>query len=110
MDVLRRTWNRVLAVVRRDDWDRDFDEEAQAHIALAIDDYLRQGVPPAEAARLARARFGSVAASRDAHRDARGLPSIEALVFDVRLALRGLRRDWTYTPWRPLPCWRSPWR
>ena len=30
------------------------------------------------------------------HRDARGIPWVEALAFDVRLALRGLRRDWTY--------------
>jgi predicted permease len=30
------------------------------------------------------------------HRNARGLPWVEPLAFDVRLAHRGLRRDWTY--------------
>jgi hypothetical protein len=34
--------------------------------------------------------------ANDAPRDARGLPWLEAVAFDARLALRGLRRDWTY--------------
>jgi len=67
VDALREIWTRVLAIVRRDAIDRDFGDEAQAHIDLAVDDCIRQGVP-----------------------------RVEAIAFDLRLALRGLRRDWTY--------------
>jgi len=34
---------------------------------------------------------------KDAHRDARGLPWLEGLFFDLRFALRGLRRDWAFS-------------
>jgi hypothetical protein len=58
---------------------------------------MQQGVSSEEAQRLARLRFGSLAASRDVHRDSRSLPSVEEFLFDVRLSLRGLRRDWGFT-------------
>lgn len=96
MSTLRAACARLRALLRRDTLDREFDEEAESHIALAVDDYVQRGVPRPDAERLARARFGSVAASKDAHRDARGLPWLEGLFFDLRLSLRGLRRDWTF--------------
>ncbi|MCC7327798.1 MAG: ABC transporter permease [Burkholderiales bacterium] len=97
MSALRAAWARLTALFRRDALDRDFDEEAQAHIALAVDDYLASGISRTEAERLARLRFGSVAASKDAHRDARGLPWLEGWLLDLRLSVRGLLRDWTFT-------------
>ncbi len=96
MSAIRRAWSRLLSVFMPHRLDQDFDEEAQSHMALAVDDYVQRGMPLAEAQRLARLRFGSVAASKDAHRDARGLPWLEGLFFDFRLSLRGLRRDWTF--------------
>jgi predicted permease len=89
-------WSRIRALGQRNALDRDFEEEAAAHLELAADEYVRRGLPPAEARRRARLDFGSPAAARDAHRDARGLPWLEAFALDARLALRGLRRDWTY--------------
>ena len=97
MGTLRRAWARLLSMLRSADLDREFDEEAESHIALAVDDYVQRGVPVADAQRLARLKFGSVAASRDAHRDSRGLPWLEGAVVDVKLALRGLRRDRGFT-------------
>jgi hypothetical protein len=96
VNLLQVAWEKVLAVVRRDALDREFDEEARSHIALATADYVRQGLPPDEALRRARLRFGSVATSLERHRESRGVPRIEAIAFEIRLALRGLRRDWTY--------------
>lgn len=90
-------WLRIRAVFQRDALDRDFDEEAAAHLDLATDEYVRRGLSLSEARRQARLAFGSPHAAKDAHRDARGMPWMEALAFDARLALRGLRRDWTYT-------------
>ncbi len=94
---MRRAWNRFLSVFKKHDLDREFDDEAHSHLALATEDYVQQGMPLAEARRLARVTFGSIAASKDAHRDSRGLPWLEGLLFDLRLALRGLRRDRTFS-------------
>jgi putative ABC transport system permease protein len=51
----------------------------------------------AEARRLARMKFGAVDRAKDAHRDARGLAWLEGVLYDLRLTLRGLRRDRTFT-------------
>jgi predicted permease len=93
VSVAQEAWARLLALFRKDHLDREFDEEASAHIAMATEDYVQRGIPVAEAQRLARVKFGSVNASKDAHRDSRGLPSLDGLLFDLRLAFRGLRRD-----------------
>lgn len=97
MSRVRRALARMLAFARRNHLDDEFDEEARVHVALATDDYVRCGQPLAEAQRLARLRFGVVAASRDAHRDSRSLPWLDEVVFDLRLSLRGLRRDRWFT-------------
>jgi putative ABC transport system permease protein len=94
---MKALWRKIHALFRRDALDRDFDEEAAAHLDLATDDYVRRGLPLSEARRRARLEFGSAQAAKHAHREARGLPRLEALAFDAHLALRGLRRDWTYT-------------
>lgn len=82
---------------RRDALDRDFDEELAAHVEMATEEYVRQGLAPAEARRRALARLGGLESPKQLHRDARGLPWLEGLLFDLRLSLRGLRRDWTFT-------------
>ena len=45
---------------------------------------------PDEARRQALVRIGSVAGAREAHRDRRGLPGLEALVFDLKIGGRML--------------------
>jgi putative ABC transport system permease protein len=97
MSLMRRASARLAALFRRDALDADFEDEAAAHISLAVDEYVRRGLPAAEAERLARQRFGSIASAKEAHRDARALPWIEGWFFDVRQSLRGLCRDWTFT-------------
>jgi putative ABC transport system permease protein len=89
-------WLRLRALFQRDALDLDFDDEAAAHLDLATDDFVRQGLPLSEARRRARLAFGSTQAAKDAHREARGVPWLESLAFDARLALRGLRRDRAY--------------
>src|SRR5580700_4440509 len=93
MTAFRHACARLMSLFRRDALDREFDEEAQTHLDLAVDDYVRRGMSEAAARRLARVKFGAVAASKDAHRDARGLPWLDAVWYDLRFALRGLRRD-----------------
>jgi putative ABC transport system permease protein len=97
MTTPRQFWARIVALFRRDALDRDFDEELAAHVEMAAEEFVRQGVSPAEARRRALARLGGVESPKQMHRDARGLPWLEGLLFDLRQALRGLRRDWTFT-------------
>jgi hypothetical protein len=96
MSALLRLARRIAALFRKDALDREFDDEARAHIEFAVDDYMRQGVSRADAERWARAKFGLVAASRDAHRDARSLGWLEAIVFDLNQAARSLWSDGAY--------------
>jgi len=72
---------RVLALFRTNALDREFDDEAQSHIDLATDDYLQRGMSMPEARRLARVKFGSVALSKQAHRESRGVPWLERFFF-----------------------------
>jgi hypothetical protein len=78
--VTGRWWARLLSLFKQSALDREFDDEARSHIELATDDYLKRGFPPAEARRLAHVRFGSIAASKDAHRESRGVRWLERLV------------------------------
>ena len=97
MNLIRLSWSRLIAVFRKQHLDEEFDEEALSHVTLATEDYLQQGMPLAEAQRLARIRFGSLAAEKQRHRDSRGLPWLESFFYDLRFALRGLRRDRAFT-------------
>src|SRR6266849_7518559 len=97
MSALTQACARLMSFFRREALDREFDEEAQSHLDLAVEDYVRRGTPEAQARRLARLKFGAVEASKDAHRDSRGLPWLEGLFYDLRFALRGLRRDRAFT-------------
>jgi putative ABC transport system permease protein len=86
-------WARIRAVFRRRQLESELDEEMRSHIEFATEDYLRQGMTGDDARRLARVKFGSVEASKDAHRDARGLPLLDGLAYDLRFAVRSLVRD-----------------
>jgi len=73
--------------------DRQFDDEAAAHIQIAIDDLVRGGMSEEAARREALLEFGGVAQSRERHRDERGLPVLEVAWQDLRYSARTLRRD-----------------
>ncbi|MGH9489909.1 MAG: permease prefix domain 1-containing protein, partial [Terriglobales bacterium] len=67
-------------------------EELEAHVALHIADNLRAGMAPAEARRQALVQLGGMEAAKDACRDQRGWPWVEALARDLRQATRQMRR------------------
>lgn len=90
MRMLRAWWSRVAGFVRPGDAERDFADELQSHIDLHTDDNIRAGMTPDEARRQALLQVGNVTATRDAHRDRRGLPGLEAFVFDLKLGGRML--------------------
>lgn len=53
MPTLRQLVHRLLAFFRRQRLDRELDAEVYSHLALAIEENLRRGVPSDEARRQA---------------------------------------------------------
>jgi predicted permease len=94
---LRQIAARIGAFFRTSHMDRDLAGELAFHIALRTGEYLRQGMPPHEAERLARLEIGGVTQLAEAHRDARGLPFLDTLLQDMRYAFRTFRRDAGFT-------------
>lgn len=93
MTRLRVFLARALGTVsgrRRDD---ELREELDTHLELIADEHRRRGLSDAEARLAARRELGGIAQTREAFRDARTLPGVDALLQDVRFAWRALRRD-----------------
>lgn len=87
-DILE-TLSRLVSVFRRRTLDRDFDDEFATHIDLLTEQNERRGLPRDEARRQAILQMGGLKATRDLHREARGLPGVER-VLEV---LRAFGRD-----------------
>lgn len=88
----RTMWRRALSLLGRRRLDRELDDEVDAHLEFASAEYEAQGMSPDAARRAALRDFGGIARTKEAYRDVRGFPSLEALVQDARFALRVLRR------------------
>ena len=90
---IREALSRVLDLVLRRRRDELLAEEIQLHLDQLASDYAARGMTPAEAQIAARRAFGGVEQTKEAYRDQRGLPVVDALTQDVRFAVRLLRRD-----------------
>jgi len=77
-------WSRVANVFRRDRLDREIDQELQSHIEEAI----AHGRDPVEV----RRAFGSALRHREASRDVRALPWLDAFRADTIFGCRQLRK------------------
>lgn len=97
MTRLRVLLFRLRALARSRRMDRELDEEIEGHLAEAADELERQGMPPEEARRAARRRFGGVTQTREVHREVRAFTWPADLGRDVRYGLRALRRTPAYT-------------
>ncbi len=73
--------------------DREMDDEIRMHLDLETERNITLGMSPEEARRRALLAFGGVEATREAHRDARGVSLMEDLLSDVRYAFRTFRRS-----------------
>ena len=82
---------RGLFVRRRRE--REAEQEIEMHLELLAARYVQQGNTPAEARRLARAKFGGVVQIQESLRDLAGFPMLESILHDVRYAARSLVRQ-----------------
>ena len=89
----REAWARLAAFFHKPQLDRELEDELTAHLELATEDHLRNGMSLLDARRLARIELGGIESVKEAHRDSRGLPWLDGIVHDVRYALRGLFRS-----------------
>ncbi len=88
-------WDRFWNVVRGSRHSDDLDEEIQFHLDMRSRDNLNGGMPPEEAARDARRRFGNRTVEKERMRDAGILQWLDTLSQDVRYTVRALRSNRT---------------
>jgi predicted permease len=91
--LLQRLGLRLRALLHGAELDRDLQREMRAHIQLQIDEYIAEGMSPADARAAALRAFGPIAPVEEACRDTRRVQLITNLAQDARYALRALARQ-----------------
>jgi predicted permease len=94
---LRVLLSRVLGVFTRRRSETELSEEMQAHLDLLASEHIRHGMSLDAARAAARRAFGGVEQVKESYRDQRGLPLLDDLLRDVRMAVRALRRTPVFT-------------
>ncbi|HSB54710.1 MAG TPA: ABC transporter permease, partial [Gemmatimonadales bacterium] len=93
MSLIPGLFDRLKALLRRDQLDRDTADEIQHHLAMEAAQNRELGMRTTDAERKARLDFGSIEAIREAERDARGSRWVHDFLGDVRYSVRSLRRS-----------------
>jgi len=92
-----RWWHQFLfRLERMVHWreaDQDLEEEIRSHIGLEIQDNIDRGMPPEEAKRVARIKFGGVDLAKEDSRAVWGFPWVEQLWQDLRYGARMLTKS-----------------
>ena len=98
MTLFSRLRSFLRNLLRRSEMERQMADELQFHLARRAEDLAaRRGLPPAEAARLARLEFGSIEKYKEEARRSHGLQLVDELKGDLRYALRAFARNKGFT-------------
>src|SRR4030095_11150166 len=84
-------WHRCRALFRRSALEHDLDDELRFHLDHQVAAYEKAGLDRAEALRRARLAFGGLDQIKEEYRDTLGVRLFDAILRDLRLAVRALR-------------------
>src|ERR1700681_3001992 len=90
MEILRILGARWRGLFGKQQLDRELDAELRAHLEILTEENMARGMSPVEARYAARREFGGVEQAKELYREQRGIQLLDALVQDLRFALRGL--------------------
>jgi predicted permease len=93
MGAMRRMW----ALVMRSKVDREIEDEMRAHVAMRTEDNMAAGMSREAAERDARLRFGNATVIRERVVEHDAALGLDAVMRDVRYALRGFRKGPAFT-------------
>ena len=99
-----RVWRRLRGRFSRTH-DRDVRDELQLHLDLLTEDYAAHGLSLEDARARARREFGNPTRFREASHELFSFVALEALLKDLRYAIREIRREY---PWRSRRLRRCP--
>ena len=79
---------RLLALLRKRNFEQELDEEVRLHLDMLAEENVRRGMSPQNANYAARRSFGGIEQVKETYRDQRGLPVVETFFQDIRFGLR----------------------
>jgi hypothetical protein len=94
--MLTDIFHRMRSILRRKTVENELDDELRFHFEREVEKYLNLGLARAEALRRARLAFGGMDQIKEECRQARGISALETVAQDLRLAIRGMRRNPTF--------------
>ena len=97
MAPLRQFLLRIFSLFRASAAERELSKEIASHLGLIEDQFIGQGMSPADAKLAARRAFGGVEQTKEHQRDARSFRWIDDARQDVGYALRSLKRTPAFT-------------
>jgi putative ABC transport system permease protein len=87
---MRAFMSRIFELFRKNRRDLELSAELESHLQLHIEENLRAGMTPEAARRNALIKLGGLEQAKEKYREQRGLPFVDALLQDVRYAIRSL--------------------